>query len=115
MLYQNDIPEEARVGYLPIIDASPTEYSTINTILIRSKNIVDKLELKHGVLVFDEAVYAKVQHVRWKEKEYFDRFVVRLGEFHAIMSYLSAISKLFADGGLKVRCLSIFLIPFSEI
>ena len=105
MLYQNDIPEEARVGYLPIIDASPTEYSTINTILIRSKNIADKLELKYGVLVFNEAVYAKVQHVRWKEKEYFDRFVVRFGEFHAIMSYLSAIPKLFADGGLNKQLL----------
>ena len=29
-------------------------------------------------------------------------FVVRLREFHASMSYLSAISKLFEDGGLKV-------------
>lgn len=53
-------------------------------------------------LVFDEAVYAKVQHVRWKNDDYYNRFVVRLGEFHAIMSYLGAVSKLFEDGGLKV-------------
>ena len=55
------------------------------------------------MLVFDEAVYAKVQHVRWKEETFFNRFVVRLGEFHTIMSYLSAMSKIFEDGGLKVN------------
>ena len=103
MLCSNEIPDVSRIGYLPVIDASPTEYSTINTILTRSKEIADKLELKYAVLVFDEAVYAKVQHVRWKEETFFNRFVVRLGEFHTIMSYLSAMSKIFEDGGLKVN------------
>ena len=64
MLYNHEIPNVSRVGYLPVIDAPPTEYSTINTILMRSKEIADKLELKYAVLVFDEAVYAKVQQVR---------------------------------------------------
>lgn len=103
ILCGDKIPDVSRVGYLPVIDASPTEYSTINTILTRSKEIADKLELKYAVLVFDEAVYAKIQHVRWKEKTFFNRFVVRLGEFHTIMSYLSAMSKIFEDGGLKVK------------
>ena len=83
-----DVPDLSRVGYLPIINAWPTEYATINAILERSKEIADKLELKYTVLVFDEAVYAKVQQVRWKEEIFRDRFVVRLGEFHTIMIYL---------------------------
>ena len=53
MLYNHEIPSVSRIGYLPVIDASLTEYSTINTILIRSKEIADKLELKYAVLVFD--------------------------------------------------------------
>ena len=97
-----DIPDVSRVGYLPVIDASPTEYATINAILERSKEIADKLELKYAVLVFDEAVHAKVQQVRWKEDIFRNRFVVRLGEFRTIMTYLSAMSKIFEDGGLKV-------------
>ena len=68
LLYNHEIPNVSRVGYLSVIDAPPTEYSTINTILIRSKEIADKSELKYAVLVFDEAVYAKVQHVCWKEE-----------------------------------------------
>jgi hypothetical protein len=103
-----EIPDVSRVGYLPVIDASPTEYSTINAILERSKEIADKLELKYAVLVFDEAVYAKIQQVRWKEEIFRNRFVVRLGEFHTLMTYLSAMSKIFEDGGLKVYSLLTF-------
>ena len=64
-------------------------------------------------MVFDEAVYAKVQQVRWKEEAFinrFQRFVVRLGEFHTIMTYLSAVSKIFEDRGLKV--ISFYFLSF---
>ena len=90
-------------GQNPIIDAPPTEYSTINAILKRSTDIADKLELRYATLVFDEAMYSKVQHTRWKNQDFYKRFVFRLGEFHALMSFMSAISKVFEDGGLKVR------------
>ena len=38
ILCHDDIPEVSRVDYLPVIDAPPTQYSTINTILKRSKD-----------------------------------------------------------------------------
>jgi hypothetical protein len=53
-------------------------------------------------LVFDEAIYAKIQQIRWKEERYLSRFVVRLGDFHMAMSFCGAISKLFRDAGLQV-------------
>ena len=77
-LREDSIPKVSRIGYLPVIDASQTEYSTIETILERSY-IADKLQLRYATLVFDEAVYSKVQHVRWKNELFYDRFVVRLG------------------------------------
>jgi hypothetical protein len=40
--------------------------------------------------------------IRWKEEEFRNRIVVRLGEFHTIMSYCSGIGKIFLDAGLKV-------------
>ena len=55
------------------------------------------------VLVFDEAVYAKIQHIRWMDSAYKSRFIVRLGEFHTIMSFCSAIAKRFQDAGLQVQ------------
>ena len=118
-MLDNEEHDISKVGYLPVINASPTEYSTINAILTRSKEIADKLQLKYAVLVFDEAVYSKIQHIRWKEPEFYERFVVRLGEFDTSMSFLSAMSKVFEDGGLKVKyifftCSSDKLKPFNR-
>ena len=39
------------------------EYSAINATLKRSTDIANKLELRYGTLVFNEAVYSKLQHV----------------------------------------------------
>ena len=103
MLNGNEIPRESRIGYLPVIDNSPTEYSTINAILENGVAITNALQLDHIVMVFDEAVYSKVQQMRWKNEIFHNKLIVRLGEFHTIMSFLSAISKLFEDAGLKVK------------
>jgi hypothetical protein len=41
ILCKDDMPDVSRVGYIPVTDASTTEYSTINTILKRSSDIAD--------------------------------------------------------------------------
>ena len=74
----HEIPKESRVGYLPIINANPTEYPTIYAILKRSVSIVDKLKLKYAVVVFDEGLYSKVQQVRGKEQTFYDKLVCAL-------------------------------------
>ena len=58
MLHE-EIPDVRSVGYLPVINASPTEYSTIKEILKRSKSIAEKLKLKYAVLVFDSTFDGK--------------------------------------------------------
>ncbi len=109
MLTETEIPKESRIGYLPVIDNSPTEYSTINAILEKGVDIANALQLDYIVMVFDEAVYSKVQQVRWKNEIFCNKLIVRLGEFHTIMSFLSAISKLFEDAGLKVKYVTTIL------
>ena len=58
------VPNLSKIGYLPVIDASPTEMSTVHTILVRSLEIADKLELEIIVVVVDQAIYAKAQQIR---------------------------------------------------
>ncbi len=101
-LLHPDVPAMSTISYLPIIDNPITEWSTINEILRQSVKIADELELQQVVLVADEAVYAKIQQVRWKSDLYTRRCIVRLGEFHAIMSYSSCIGKRFKNSGLEV-------------
>jgi hypothetical protein len=113
LLCNESIPQLSKVTYLPIIDASATELSTINTVLQRSTKIADELGLQYVCLVFDEAIYAKIQQIRWKDVTYMDRFVIRMGAFHMAMSFCGAIAKLFGDGGLKVRLSLTFVSPVS--
>lgn len=69
--------------------------STVNTILKRSVQIYNQLELDHIVLVFDKAIYAKAQQIRWKDDDFTQRKVIRLGEFHTCMSYQGILGKRF--------------------
>ena len=103
LLNSISIPPLSKIGYLPIIDAPATDIKTIKEILDRSTSIADKLSLKYMCLVFDEAIYAKIQTVRWKNESYLSRFIIRLGDYHMAMSFLGAIGKLFKDSGLEVK------------
>ena len=98
-----EIPPVSKIRYLPIVDGSASDYSTLYTALQQSMKIADELLLEKVVLVFDEAIYAKIQQIRWKDERFLSRFIVRLGDFHATMSFLSAIGKLFGDAGLQVN------------
>lgn len=51
--------------------------------------------------MFDQAIYTKAQQIRWKDKDLMQRTVIRLGEFHTSMSFLSVIGKRFKEAGLQ--------------
>lgn len=98
-----EIRSVSSIGYLPVIDAPVTDMSTVNTLLRHSVSICQRLQIPEIVLVFDEAIYAKAQMIRWKHDDLKERLVIRLGDFHTVMSFCSAISKIFKDAGLQVR------------
>ena len=84
-----------------MIDSPATKLATVNELLKRSVSISERLQVNEIVIVLDEAIYAKAQIIRWKE-EFKNWIVIRLGEFHTIMSFCSAIGNIFKDAGLKV-------------
>lgn len=96
----NPLPCSA-IHYLPVIEAPPTDQSTIKHILVDAMNHADILECDHVMVVFDQAIYSKAQQLRWTDKNIEQRLVLRLGEFHTVMSYLSAIGKRFKMSGLE--------------
>ncbi|XP_077968888.1 uncharacterized protein LOC144422864 [Styela clava] len=91
----------SNIGYLPVIDAPSTDISTINTVLEKSVAIADELDLHSVVVVFDQAIYAKAQKIRWSNPLFYKRLVLRLGEFHTCMSFLSVIGKRYESSGLS--------------
>ena len=101
-LINSEVRNVTKIGYLPVIDAPVTDLATVNALLQHSISISKRLDLQEIALVFDEAIYAKAQMIRWKVADYQQRLVIRLGDFHATMSYCSAISKIYKDSGLQV-------------
>jgi hypothetical protein len=65
-----NVPDVSNIGYLPVIDSPATDLATVNEMLKQSVSISQRLELPEIVLVFDEAIYAKAQMIRWKEEEF---------------------------------------------
>ena len=100
-----EVRPTATIGYLPVIDAPVTDMSTVNALLKHSVSICNHLNLPEIVLVFDEAIYAKAQMIRWANEEFKKRLVIKLGDFHTVMSFCSAIGKIFKDAGLQVSIL----------
>lgn len=93
--------QKSAIHYLPVIEASPIEYSTVNMIVINSVKQANQLQLKSMVVVFDQAIYAKAQIIRWKDPVLTSKLVIRLGEFHTTMSYLGILGKRFGIAGLQ--------------
>ena len=91
------------VSYLPTINAPATEMSTVNEVLTQTVNIMDTLELKEIVCVFDQALYAKAAEITWKHEK-FKNLILRMGAFHTICNLLSTIGKRFQDAGLRDVC-----------
>lgn len=83
------IPSLSTISYLPAIDASPTEMSTVYTILMKSIKFADQLELKRIVLVFDPAIYHKAQQIRWKGTTLQNCLVIRVGQFHTAKTFFA--------------------------
>ena len=81
-------------------DASPTRMDTVYTILTQSVAIADSLELDSLALVMDPPIYSKAQQIRWQNNSFKKRLVIRLGNFHTSMAYLSTVGKRFQDSSL---------------
>ena len=100
LMHTSDELVKSKIGYLPVLEASPTEMNTVVTIMSRSVHIANVIRVHSVVIVLDQAIYSKVQEIRWSSDEFKDRLVVRLGEFHTCMHFLGVIGKRFGSAGL---------------
>ena len=89
------------VGYCPVIESSPTEPSTVFTLLKRSLQMADHLKQKDVIVVLDQAIYAKALEIVWQDPVQFERIVLRLGTFHVLCAFTAAIGKRFGGAGLE--------------
>ena len=73
-----------------MIAGSPTEYSTVYTVLKTVQAMTKSLDQRNSVVTFDLAIYTKAKEIQWRYPEEFETLVVRMGGFHiALNFYLS--------------------------
>jgi len=82
------------IHYLPTINASATDLTTVFGILNQSEEIrLKRLCLNTIIIVMDQALFAKACEIAWKH-DCFSNIMLRMGTFHTICSMLSILSKL---------------------
>ena len=93
--------DESSIGYCPLIKASPTEYSTIYTVMLTIQKHMSKLNQNMSVLTFDEAIYSKAKEIQWKCGDQFDDVILRMGGFHIALNFLGVIGHLYEGSGIE--------------
>lgn len=92
---------KTEIAYLPLWDSSPTELSTVYTVMQSLQDITRHLGQLNAVVTFDQAVYRLAKEIQWKRPEQFSDMVVRMGGFHIVLNYLGTIGKMIGDAGIN--------------
>ncbi|GFS26848.1 hypothetical protein ElyMa_007067800 [Elysia marginata] len=93
---------KSSIFFLPMIDLNPSDMSCVySTLLFVAKEA--KRHNKKPVLTFDQPLWWKAQMIVLSEPSDSElkSFVLRLGGFHTLMSFLGAIGKIMAGSGLE--------------
>ena len=89
------------IGCCPMIAGSPTQYSTIYTVVKTVQEMFKHLQQSTAVITFDLAIYSNAKEIHWRYPEEFQNLVIRLGGFHIALNYLALIGKMFQESGLE--------------
>lgn len=66
----------------------------------RALKIIESLNLKSIICMFDQAIYAKTIELKRKDQEKFNICVLMMVMFYMLMMFMHILSKRFADAGL---------------
>lgn len=76
-----------KIGYLPIINESPTSDSVVLKTLNMALDLANECEQKYIVVTYDLAIAMKANRILADMKNKFERIFVNLGSFHIELAY----------------------------
>lgn len=98
------------VNFLPFVNAAPSDYSTLYTILKCASEMASKEGMKTCIITFDQPLYIKARDIIAAMNFLDIMMVVRLGGFHLVMSFMGCIGYIMAASGIK----EIFSLIYAE-
>ena len=80
-------PDITVVAYPPIIDAKPTNMSTVPMAMKKGLDMSMDAGQEHVIQAIDQQLYAISQQVKWSKPDIFELHILRLGGFHSLYFY----------------------------
>ena len=81
--------------------ANPTDYSTIYTTLLRSKEVMSALGQSYVPIMFDMGLLVKTLEVVWSRCDELMGVIPVEGGMHMLMSVFAGIGFMYGDAGLR--------------
>ena len=112
MRKETTAPEPHRIGYLPVIDASPTNSDVIYTMLMRSLETTDEVHDAEDkvpvIIVTDQAANCQ----KWAQAKALEicsspavagleRIILRMVAFHVLLNFFAVVGNRFGSAGLR--------------
>ena len=95
------LKKKSKTMYLPLIDASPTDPSTMMTALVEAMRLTDETCQPFTVITCDQQLYKILVDLLWVYPSKFENVIVRLGGMHLLMSFIGCIGNLMSNSGLE--------------
>ena len=96
--YKIDEAISSRILILPFTLGLPSDLTTVFSDLMYARNISNMDTL---FVTFDQPLYLKAIKIVYNFPELFKKSLIKLGEFHLLMSYLGCIGYIMSGSGLK--------------
>lgn len=90
---------ESVVEYMPPLNVSINENSTVQHILETSLAASEKVGQPYAIVTFDLAVAKKAYTLVWQYPDKFSKVVVRMGVYHTICSLFGTVGKMMQGSG----------------
>ena len=87
--------------YQPLIDAKPSDHSTILTAMKKAMELTASTDQSHTIFTCDQQLYKILVDIKWEQPHEFEMFIPRLGGMHFLMSYIGGVGTLMRNSGLE--------------
>ena len=104
--YKSSSFSVSKIITLPFVDAPPSNYDTVLTFLIEAAKRCSENKQQHCFVTFDQPLYLKAREIISSidpndDPHNLKCVIVRVGGFHALMSFLGSIGFIMDGSGLK--------------
>ena len=87
--------------YPPLIDAAPTDSSTMMTVLVKAMQQAEQTCQSYTVITCNQQLHKILVNIKWVNTTKFCNVILRLGGMHFLVSFIGCVGNLMTNSGLQ--------------